>query len=83
MKIRYFAWLRERVGHGEETIELSSHLKTAADLVAWLSKRGDNYAAAFEVPELVQVAVDQERADMTTPLYGAREVAFFPPMTGG
>lgn len=79
--VLYFAWLRERIGAPKEQIETSA--ATVRDLVAELAARDDWHAAAFADMAAVRVAVDQELADLDTPLAGAREVAFFPPMTGG
>ena len=81
MKVLYFAWLRERIGTGAEEVETSA--ATVADLVAELAARDDRHAAAFADLAAVRVAVDQDMADMDAPVVGAREVAFFPPMTGG
>ena len=77
----YFAWLRERIGHGSETIETKA--ATVAELVTELAARDAYHAAAFADMRAVRVAVDQVLSDMTAPLAGAKEVAFFPPMTGG
>ena len=79
--VLYFAWVRERIGLPKEQIETSA--KTVADLVAELKLREERYAAAFEDISALRVAVDQELCEFDTPLEGAREVAFFPPMTGG
>ncbi len=81
LEVLYFAWLRERVGSGRETVE--SDAATVADLVAELSARGEGHAAAFADTRAVRVALDQELAGFDAPLAGVREVAFFPPMTGG
>lgn len=83
MKILYFAWVRERVGKAEETIALPEAVRTVGDLVAHLAARGDEYAYAFENPGVIRAAIDQVHVKPSTPLEGAREVAFFPPMTGG
>ncbi len=83
MKALYFAWVRERVGKGEEELDPPPDVLTIADLVAWLTARGDNYAHAFERPNAVRAALDKVHARPDAPLAGAREVAFFPPMTGG
>lgn len=77
----YFAWVRERIGLPREKVETAA--ATVADLVAELSAREDRYAAAFADLSALRVAVDQELVDFDTSLTGAREVAFFPPMTGG
>lgn len=79
----YFAWVRERVGRGQETAELPADLATVADLVAWLKSRGEGYAAAFENEAVVRAAIDHVHVKPNAPIAGAREIAFFPPMTGG
>lgn len=81
VEVLYFAWLRERVGLPREAVETQA--ATVADLVEELRGREPRYAAAFADMASVRVAVDQELADLGAPLAGAREVAFFPPMTGG
>ncbi len=83
MRLLYFAWVRERVGLSEETVILPEEVATVADLVAWLKGRGEGYAAAFANAGVVRAAVDRVHAKPETPLAGAGEVAFFPPMTGG
>ena len=79
--VLYFAWLRERIGIGREVVETEA--ATLADLVAELRARAPRYAAAFADMAAVRAARDQELVPLDTPLAGAREVAFFPPMTGG
>ena len=79
--VLYFAWVRERIGQPRETVETGA--ATVADLVDELRGREDRYAAAFADLSALRVAVDQDLAEFDTPLAGAREVAFFPPMTGG
>lgn len=81
MDILYFAWLRERIGLSGERVE--SAAATVRDLVAELTAREERYALAFSDLRTVRVALDQELADFDAPLAGVREVAFFPPMTGG
>ena len=81
MDVLYFAWVRERIGLPKERIDTQA--ATVADLVAELRAREDRYAAAFADLSALRVAVDQELTDFDAPLAGAREVAFFPPMTGG
>lgn len=83
MKVRYFAWVRERVGLAEEDIDPPSGVATIADLVGWLTKRGEGYAYAFENPKVIRAAIDKSHVRADTPIKGASEVAFFPPMTGG
>ena len=77
----YFAWVRERIGVPFEDVQTTA--KTVSDLVAELSAREDRYAVAFADVSALRVALDQELADFSAPLAGVREVAFFPPMTGG
>ncbi len=79
--VLYFAWLRERIGAPKERIETSA--ATVADLVEELKARSEAHTLAFSDMSAVRVAIDQELTEMTAPLSGAREVAFFPPMTGG
>lgn len=81
LEILYFAWLRERVGQPRETV--TTDAATVRDLVAQLSARSDGHAAAFADLGALRCAVDQQLADLDAPLERAREVAFFPPMTGG
>ncbi|ACA17093.1 molybdopterin converting factor, subunit 1 [Methylobacterium sp. 4-46] len=83
MKLVYFAWVRERIGRPEESVEPPGSVATVADLVAWLKTRGEEYAYAFENEGVVRAAIDRVHARPETPLAGAREIAFFPPMTGG
>lgn len=81
MEVLYFAWLRERIGHPKERIETTA--KTVMELVEELKAREERYEAAFADISALRVAVDQELADFDAPLKDVREVAFFPPMTGG
>jgi molybdopterin synthase sulfur carrier subunit len=80
-EILYFAWLRERVGLPRETVETDA--RTVAELVSELAAREDRYALAFSDPGALRVALDQELSDFAAPLGDTREIAFFPPMTGG
>lgn len=79
--VMYFAWVRERIGLPKETLETSA--ATVADLVEELKTREDRYALAFSDVSALRVALDQELSDFDASLEGVREVAFFPPMTGG
>lgn len=81
MDVLYFAWVRERIGIPKERIETSA--RTVAELIEELKAREDRYEAAFADLSALRVALDQELADFDAPLAGVREVAFFPPMTGG
>ena len=83
MKVRYFAWVRERIGKPEEEIDLPAGITTVADLMAWLSERGEEYAYAFENPQVIRAAIDRAHVRGDAAILGAREIAFFPPMTGG
>ena len=79
--VMYFAWVRERIGLPKEQVETSA--TTVADLVDELKAREERYAAAFADVSALRVALDQKLSDFDAPLDGVREVAFFPPMTGG
>jgi molybdopterin synthase sulfur carrier subunit len=81
MNVLYFAWVRERIGIPRESIETTA--ATVNDLVEELRGREERYAAAFADTSALRVAVDQELSSFDAPLQGVREVAFFPPMTGG
>jgi sulfur-carrier protein len=83
LRVKYFAWVRERVGKAEETLEPPSHVRTVEDLIGWLSSRGEGYAYAFETPRVIRAAIDHAHVKQAAPISGAREIAFFPPMTGG
>ena len=83
MKILYFAWVRERVGKAEEEVELPAGVATVKDLMAWLAARGEEYAHAFDNPKVIRAAIDRSHVRAETTIAGAREIAFFPPMTGG
>lgn len=83
MKIRYFAWVRERVGKPEEEIAVPSEIATVTELIAWLSQRGEEYAYAFEKPGVIRAAIDRVHVKPQAAISGASEIAFFPPMTGG
>lgn len=81
MKVLYFSWLRERVGVPSEDVDTDA--ATARDLVDELIALGEQYVHAFDNLEAIRVAVDQEMTDMDASIADAREVAFFPPVTGG
>ena len=82
-KLVYFSWVRERVGKDEEQITLPSEISTVMDLLLWLRQRDDGFAAALEFPEIIRVALDQEHVEHTDEIGTPREIAIFPPMTGG
>jgi molybdopterin synthase sulfur carrier subunit len=83
MKLVYFAWVRERIGKAEEEVMPPSSVSTVADLMRWLGGRGEEYAHAFENAKVIRAAIDKRHVRPDTAIGGAREVAFFPPMTGG
>lgn len=83
MRLLYFASVRERIGLAEEQLDLPAGVATAADLLAFLAGRGESYACAFEVPATVRVAADHRHVEPGTDISAAREIALFPPMTGG
>ena len=83
MKIRYFAWVRERVGKPEEEVELPAGVATVAELMDWLAGRGEAYAYAFENRTVIRAAIDRTHVRPEAAIGSAGEIAFFPPMTGG
>ena len=83
MKLLYFAWVRERVGKGEEVVEPPAGVATVAELMTWLAGRGEEYAFAFENPKVIRAAINHTHVKPNATIAGAKEVAFFPPMTGG
>ncbi len=83
VNIVYFAWVRERIGKGSEEIELPESVVTVADLIAHLTTLGEEYETAFQMPGVIRAALDQEHVEHSEPIGRAREIALFPPMTGG
>jgi sulfur-carrier protein len=83
VRLLYFAWVRERLGKPDETIEPPADVRTVADLMSWLAGRGEDYAHAFANRAVIRAAIDKAHVKPETPIAGAREIAFFPPMTGG
>jgi molybdopterin synthase sulfur carrier subunit len=83
VKLVYFAWVRERIGMKDEEVTLPPDVATAGDLLQWLKQRGPEYEHALAEPRAIRVAIDRVHSGPDTPLAGAREVALFPPMTGG
>ncbi len=81
--LRYFAWVREKAGIDEEQVDLPENLASVGDVLTWLKGRGPEFAAAFERAELIRAAVDQTHVPHDHPIAGAKEIAFFPPVTGG
>ena len=83
LDILYFAWVREAIGHDGERIELPPAAKTVADLIDWLAERGGGYAEAFEDKSRLRAALNQHFVALDTAIGSARELALFPPVTGG
>ena len=83
LKLVYFAWVRERIGRSEEDILLPGEVRTVRELLSWLKGRGEEYEAALEHDEIIRVAIDHQHAAHDETITGAREIALFPPMTGG
>ena len=83
MKLVYFAWVRERIGKPEEEVDLPQSVATVSDLLRWLKARGEEYENALQYPDVIRVAIDREHVDHHEKVAGAREIALFPPMTGG
>ncbi|MGB6542880.1 MAG: molybdopterin converting factor subunit 1 [Xanthobacteraceae bacterium] len=83
MKLIYFAWVRERVGKTEEQIDPPADVATVGELMAWLARRGEEYAHAFDNPKVIRAAIDRSHVRADARIEGAAEIAFFPPMTGG
>ena len=83
LKVRYFAWVRERVGKPEEDVDVPAGVATVGELMTWLASRGEEYAHAFANPKVIRAAIDRVHVKPQAPLGKATEIAFFPPMTGG
>ena len=83
MRLLYFAWVRETIGVGEEDVQPPESALTVADLIDWLGGRSDGHAQAFAQPGRLRAAVDQKFVALDAELGSAREVAIFPPVTGG
>jgi molybdopterin synthase sulfur carrier subunit len=83
VKLRYFAWVRERVGKPEEEIEVPAGVTTVSGLMEWLATRGEEYAHAFDNPRVIRAAIDRTHVTPEAAIQDAREIAFFPPMSGG
>ncbi len=83
LKILYFAWVREKTGRASEEVDVPVGTATVADLVTWLKTRGPEFELAFARPEAIRAAIDHVHAKPTAEIANAREIAFFPPVTGG
>lgn len=79
----YFAWVRERIGAGEEQVDPPEAVRNVADLIEWLAQQSDGHATAFAEPARLRAAIDQRFVPLDALLGSAREVAIFPPVTGG
>ncbi len=83
VRLLYFAWIRETIGRPNETVSVPADVATVAELMAWLATRGDSYTEVFSRVDIVRAAIDQAHAQPSQLIAGAREIAFFPPVTGG
>jgi molybdopterin converting factor subunit 1 len=83
VKILYFAWLRAKIGTGEEDLSPPAEIGTVAELIAWLKTRSPGHAEAFATTGVIRAAVNQDYAGLDHPIAAGDEVAFFPPVTGG
>jgi len=83
LTILYFAWVREKIGTGEEQIDPPAEVMTVGALAEWLGGRSEGHRTAFHDLARIRAAVDQEFADPGASIVGAKEIAFFPPVTGG
>jgi molybdopterin synthase sulfur carrier subunit len=83
MRLLYFAWVKEKAGVAAEEIEPPESVATVADLIAWLKTRGPEFKNAFARSEVIRAAIDQSHVRHDANIAGAREIAFFPPVTGG
>lgn len=82
-RLVYFAWVRERIGKGEEDLDLPDDVVTVSDLLQHLRGLGEEYENALQFPDAIRVAINQEHVERDEPIAGAREIGLFPPMTGG
>ena len=83
MWLLYFAWVKEKVGHASEEVAIPENVATVAELIAWLKSRGPEFANAFEREHVIRAAIDQSHVRHDARIGHAREIAFFPPVTGG
>lgn len=83
MELLYFAWVRERIGTGAETLDIPDSITTVAALLDWLATRSPGHRAALADRSAIRVAVDQDFVGDAAPIAGAHEIAIFPPVTGG
>jgi len=83
MRLLYFAWVKEKVGHASEEVAIPENVATVAELITWLKSRGPEFANAFEREQVIRAAIDQSHVRHDARIGHAREIAFFPPVTGG
>jgi molybdopterin synthase sulfur carrier subunit len=83
MRLLYFAWVKEKVGRASEEVAIPENVATVAELIAWLKSRGPEFANAFEREHVIRAAIDQSHVRHDARIGHAREIAFFPPVTGG
>jgi molybdopterin synthase sulfur carrier subunit len=83
MQLFYFAWVREKIGKGEEVRDLPEHVLNVAQFLDWLADQGPQYAEALAARDKLRIAVDQDHAGLDASITNAREIAIFPPVTGG
>lgn len=83
LKILYFAWIKEKVGIGQELLSPPDEIESARELMSWLMDQSTAHADAFTDSGQIRVAIDQVHSDLDSSIRGASEVAFFPPVTGG
>ena len=83
MRLLYFAWVKEKTGVAAEDVTLPESVSTVAELIAWLKTRGPEFANAFDQAEVIRTAIDQAHVHQDAKIGEAREIAFFPPVTGG
>jgi molybdopterin synthase sulfur carrier subunit len=83
MRLLYFAWVREKTGIAAEEVDLPAGVDTVSELIAWLKTRGPEFANAFDRSEVIRAAIDQTHTRHDASIRCAREIAFFPPVTGG
>jgi molybdopterin synthase sulfur carrier subunit len=83
MRLLYFAWVKEKTGIAAEEVELPADVATIGDVMTWLKARGPEFANAFERSEVIRAAIDRSHVRHDAQIGGAREIAFFPPVTGG
>jgi sulfur-carrier protein len=83
VRLLYFAWVREKLGRAEETVTIPADIATLAELMGWLAARDGVHADVFNRVGIIRAAINQVHALPSAAIAGAREIAFFPPVTGG